>query len=1280
MNCVPSNAPDFNHFLVKEQHSSLRTSVFEQPSKLQPSCATTKSGTIDITSQQSLLGPVTSWHSCSSASSLPLRVLGDHVDNDQPEDDNNSFAPIKLWGSIRRLIDAIIPTGPPCHHPCHHPEDSPSDSNIELSPRNETTVSKAGAKKTDNQLTHNSLHSSRYQIEDTSEQELKSLLPDTNLSLPFSRSSSFYSFQELRTLKNQKDFCTNALFDEATFERDDPNSGSTDRESSAYSSIFSSSPPQSPNETPMEPLSPPKRSRVPIDNSRLHTVRDYSPVTKNGEVSSTVLPYPSPQSPLRNSDLVASLSIPTSPTSPRSPCMQPKVFSNKPPRPNPGVVKVIPTSPNEFMPSIVQSQKEKNRHIPKPIPLKRQSSSLTQHSSHLNFSSNRSSSRDIPIFANAASRAYVKSVSLNSSEDTGKTALSIPPAPTSPVSPKSTQTNISLPHPRSKIRPASPTRIKSAITPISFTKGNLPNHATSNRKNELVSPGVSDINGSNESKSSVFKSTSSFFQAARGKSFSVSSRLASSLASGKSDSTIVRSLPRNVRRVLRSQKGNQALTSQSTAQQQSTVPFFKPLQLSEVSKEEDPLTQGHNGYRQQNTSSVSRKQSEGSNDRNDVQDYESSSSFFNVTSSSIFRTSSASSASSVSRKSFLSTFRPQLKGQVENSTKSKTKSETLPRVFPRSNKPSKAASTVIPRGRTSKDLSTTRSSSRDKDERESRKSQASAQNEALLKSQVPDRPRQSVTARKNMVSSRRPPLIPKKGLNKTRVAVQLFKDGKDEKADSAVVRPKTENLNDTLSTQRLSVKQEGNSISESSKNHMMPDLEAKQKLSFDLEQVNSDAIEFAYSQNGDDSNCSGDSFNPDSEDVIWCSTNTRNADDMKAVLLRPSYGMDGNSVLLPKTMSVVKFPTSTADGPALGASATTRLDAWVFADEPDAFDESTLRGKSLGQKEPVASIKSSIFLHPEERIRNEYDPTLSKCDLPKDSEELVSDSNVKNNVREIGLVESDCPAVMNEPLKRARSGPTSRTEPISGSNFDSTELNRRASDSICIDSHRCEVHPAYRMLSDWFESELRESDLSPCVLPDEDDLTTLSHIPPVQWATQSFRFWKDSNCSHNSSAKSLLPCHSASLPSAHAFVHSNRGAIICPFHSTMVWPSCPCITAIPCQATPLVHQQSVCAAGADQSTSQLLTPPASIDSLQPGFGFRRFTGDLNVDRRILHLQLIQRQLREKIRSSNRGGRKSIPHNTGNQMTGTLNEALDHGGHNTRFENVFKEQLQLGAVS
>lgn len=1278
MKCMRSNVPEFKQFPVTELHSSLHLPFSERPPDRPSDCTSPRNCTFNITLHQPTLVPLSSWHSSSSTSSIPLRVLGVNADDVPLEEESNSSAPLKLWGSIKRLFDAIIPAGPPCHHPA----DSPSGSNIELSLRNETVATFASANKAHYQLTNKANLSQNRCFKDATEQELKSFASGTDLKLPFSRSLSAFSNQASRIRPTPKNISTNALFDKAIFDRDDPNSGSTEREYKQNPPLSPSFPSHSSILTPMEPLSPFKRSRVPIDDSKLHTFRDYSPAAPTHETPSKARSRPSPQSPLRSPDLVSSLSIPTSPTSPRSPCMPPKAFSNKPPRPTPGVVKVIPTSPSEFMPTITQASKEKTRHIPRPIPLKRQPSSLAQHPSHLSFSSSRSSSRDIPMFANAASRAYVKSVSLGSSDNGDAVPLPCSQAPTSPVSPKSTHSNIPPLHPRSKIRPVSPTRVKSAMTPISFTEINGPIQPVANRKAEITNSGISDVNGSNESKSSVFKSTSSFFQAARGKSFSVSSRLASSLTSGKSESTISRSLPRNVRRVLRPSKGAQNLKSQSTAQQQSTVPFFKPLQLSEAAREENSTIRKPSKLHEHNVSSIERKQSNGTIE-DDTQDCETSSSFFNVTSSSLFRTSSASTASSASRKSFLATFRPQLKAQGEQASKSKAKSETLPKVFPRGSKPSKTTSSIIPRGRTSGDLSTARLSARNKQEKVPQKPSSSVRSDTLLKSLVPDRPRQSILTGKNLVSSRRPPLIPKKSSSKARGSTQLCKDDKEDKPASCA--PAKSNELHNIPTDRRSGLN-GNKCSLPEDNRIQKSLaHGVKEQSIPSEYVDSEVIETFVSPSDDDTPCSEDSFNPDSDESMWCPANMNGAENSRTVEQSASCNMDGNSVLLPRTMSVVKFSKTMIDDPLSSTNQNNSANGWGLVEETDGYEEVAHRDSPSSREAQVMAIKSAIFQRLEERSRNEKEPHLDKGDSSKTSEEIFADvcstTCEDEHIEDIGAVEKKCPPnAIDEPLKRFDSQSRPRTEPALGNSCAAVDLCRRTSDSICVDSHRYGMYPAYRMLSDWFESELRESDLSPCVLPDEDDLSKLSHIPPVQWAAQPLQPCKSSHCPHNSPAGSFVPWRAASMPSIHTVVHSNRGNVICPY-STMVWSSCPCVTGISCQSSsPVMHQTPVHAmGGVEQSTSQLLSPPTSIDNLQANCGFRRFTGDLNVDRRIMHLELIQRQLREKIRLSKWAEKTCSPKATGTQLS--RNDPHNQECQTSISQGIFSEGAlrQIGTV-
>lgn len=926
--------------------------------------------------------------------------------------------------------------------------------------------------------------------------------------------------------------------------------------------------------------------------------------------------------------------VPTSPTSPASSYMSPKVFSNKPPKLAAGVVKVVPVNYRENLPSFDPTNKEKNHRIPRPVPLKRQPSTLTLAPSQTSFSSTtRSTSKDIPVLANAASKAYIQAVSPHSGDNLIISSSSMFPTPTSPVSPPPSKSTLSATNSTSRLRVMSSARTKSAMTSTPVKEVTQP---IASKRTQVKRGGIIQDIGQNESKSSVFKSTSSFFQAAREKSFSVSQRLASS--SNAKFESVSRSIPRNVRRVLKPQRNVQNASPQPTIQQ-PYVPFFKPLEASEELKDTN-VTGGSEkpSHCYRNRPTIEGKGTDINDGALSLRGRDAPNSAFNAASSSLFRTSSASSASTGSRKSFLTTLRPHIKvtgPRVTGSTKGRAKSETLPKIFPRGGKPPKMPTHAIPRGRTVVDMSTNDNVMKSNRNKSSPLSIGSSQRE-IRKQDLGENPPESSVTR-----FQKSPLKLKRVSSKANSTIHLSKSDENEGFPSQ----------STLLSGCAPASVEGRVTDEFGKtsrhenegNFIYSDLPTEKKKLVRFAKV--------VPQNGGVLNSSVSVQKIDILNNLCSSLPEKSAassnpldedNDLGSVTINRAESGDGNTILLQRTMSVVKFPRrnlgdhSEKKKPESGKETidSTGVGEFAIGYKNDVEVDEKLTCKS--QQSPICDTTSERqnnfpqqakkALHAGERLQDF--PTPGRHEQQGISQ-IVSGEKRNDGSFESGNIYEDY-QMINDFSKQANLHPRSKTEPVLGYKSVSSEPSRRASD-CAFSIHRTRRYPTYQILSDWFESDLRESDLSPAVLPAEDDLKNLSHIQPVQWASLNHQYCHDLFCLNGFAKHELSEWTLPAPPYLHSVMRSNSAPFFNPYSSTAC-PSCNCVTCFSCQAYQSTQRQPITAKASGSLPCQS-SPPVVVEGLNVGGCFKHFARDFQMGRRIMHLELIQRQLREKIRLS-----------------------------------------------
>lgn len=312
---------------------------------------------------------------------------------------------------------------------------------------------------------------------------------------------------------------------------------------------------------------------------------------------------------------------------------------------------------------------------------------------------------------------------------------------------------------------------------------------------------------------------------------------------------------------------------------------------------------------------------------------------------------------------------------------------------------------------------------------------------------------------------------------------------------------------------------------------------------------------------------------------------------------------------------------------------------------------------SIEEEESIGFIEQQQVSPIEEESVTEHF-NIPPLELPHVSEfSLVEPKLSENNTS--SLVEHDSPYI-HSPHRMDRATMPLETDSIhhhqSAEEDDIEEdddfMYRRASDSVCSDIRYARACEQYRGLSDLFESDLFESDLSPSILPSTGDLFKLKNIQPVQWTMRRSRYHQKvagvPTGSPSLSASSISSRHSSStfvstgaIPSAKSIYPSpdiasngaNVSSAMCPC-SSMVCPNCPChshgVALAP--VSPMHHHQL-----SSKSPTSPVTPEAMFSSMVSSDWavnpFRRMAGNLKLERRIMHLQMLRQQLRERAQTS-----------------------------------------------
>lgn len=188
-------------------------------------------------------------------------------------------------------------------------------------------------------------------------------------------------------------------------------------------------------------------------------------------------------------------------------------------------------------------------------------------------------------------------------------------------------------------------------------------------------------------------------------------------------------------------------------------------------------------------------------------------------------------------------------------------------------------------------------------------------------------------------------------------------------------------------------------------------------------------------------------------------------------------------------------------------------------------------------------------------------------------------------------------------------------------------MQRRASDSKIANRHPGKACSCDRKLSDAFESELLESDLSPTIRPSKEDLAILEKIRRVGWSKFRSRHTPSIAFSPSLSTSSLPPRFSSPLVSNNNVTYSGFGSVVCPC-SSLLWPNCPCVSnsAMFPPLSPLHPATSPVTPVTPDSLFSSLTSSDWAYSLI----LRRFIGTLGLDRRIMRLQQLRQQLRDRV--------------------------------------------------
>lgn len=916
----------------------------------------------------------------------------------------------------------------------------------------------------------------------------------------------------------------------------------------------------------------------------------------------------------------ADIVLPTSPLSPiTSP--KPRAFSSKPPSHTSGIIKVIPTNNPQIIPNLELLQKDKNNPTPNSVTRKRNPSTLGQASSRISFSSKYQSLQNVCAKPKALSQEDTTgSKSLNkvnkvASRLLGSTSSLPLPTPTN-------KPDLSTSPQSSKLRVFSTTRTKSAITSGTLSKENpraklFDKNSEDFKTMELKTVKI-DSNAETERKSSVFKTTASFFQAARGKSFT-STTGARSLTKAKVDSS--RSMPKNVRGTLKPQKASIIVHRSSSRDEVTTVPFFKHLQLLDNSNDTISTDISHKVPPIHKRSDKKESLSELPWETLSSSAHPSPHSFQESMPSTLSQEPLQKSvcAENLSHHSDLSSSEANSNGEMQEMSERATSSARCGEDIAISCKSLKHNEKPTARLKSFK----MRGSSLGKSEK-------LFQNETKLsRASVPDRPRQA-TAGITLCSSRRPPINPKRilALSRTEPNTSMNEESK-RKAISI-------ESNVALSKTAVRVKPESCSNQNGTFNRHNQAATIPKKIS-------------ALKQEKEDVQYSENVVHHKSPSIFApiASIFPNNIHDVN--VHPPNKSMFDNIANIPASEISDEQSTSGSDDVGdcvMPRKINSETITQFFHKEQYPAESKIFQGFDFQKRQHLSSLKDDTSEKKKDCEYCVYQQDLSKYDNPSRLSQLIC-HHEGPLFEEKSTVDGDCSVseIEGQETTLFCPGLLERRKNQTDENFKFQRENfEPGQDLITFDSvgrstvapvllqHTCpsdmtnfqsKVHSNYRILTDWFESELEESDIPQFVLPAEDDLKKLEHIQPVQWA-----FHLSSSC--------LASCH-GNVPFTYngLFPYSQvtndqkllspnpRG--LTPQHSKSVWPGCKCHSVVSHHSClSLQCYQS----GSPEISEQHMTTSMKGMTCTGGcciFGCR----GVNLNRRIRHLELIQIQLRQK---------------------------------------------------
>lgn len=337
--------------------------------------------------------------------------------------------------------------------------------------------------------------------------------------------------------------------------------------------------------------------------------------------------------------------------------------------------------------------------------------------------------------------------------------------------------------------------------------------------------------------------------------------------------------------------------------------------------------------------------------------------------------------------------------------------------------------------------------------------------------------------------------------------------------------------------------------------------------------------------------------------------------------------------------------TKTKENPQLEilSKSEPKIDTLEITELEESSDEAEIQGDKQDEEQlqihwPPNSPNSpnsatvAISSSPEKSLR---DTDQTEKSSPSEASVILDNLKIPPlelpNVSEASIAEND-ELVRGDWEDRKRIS-SSRSHPFAFSISPMTDTSGPdVTPRRMFESTFCEARPRKKsvdshVLSDSFEEDLIEADLPPSIRPTHNDLPVIQKIRRVRWSELRSRFVHAAGILPNMSTNSLPSIFS----SPHLPIHSNNcsasGPITCPC-SPYLWSSCPCMSAGASSSllSPL-HQAT--------SPTSPVTPDSILSSVV-GSDFvyslliQRLAGSLKLDRRLMHLQRLRRQLRERV--------------------------------------------------